>query len=245
MVFVSVWLIASSVQFTFGQKISGVYSGKIGNENSVLQLKHSDNLLLGIVFKGLNKKWYFTAIYNGTGFSGNPTIGLAPDFFIEGTFKDDSVLLEIVAPDSTHIGKFKWVAKKNPEKIVSQVLSDIESLDPRLVGEWICINTTSPSNLTKWKITYLENGNVVLDNAYIKAYVEDLFRKHSVKQKVVFPRMSVTWKTTDETLIKTWDTEFGMSESIYTYKIKGDTLYTTGTTGGFTDTFIGTKKEKN
>jgi len=241
-----VWFLAPSFQSALGQKTSGVYSGKVGNENSVLELKSSNDIILGVVFKGSYNKWFFAATSEGSGFSGNPTIGLAPEFFIRGTFKEDSVFLTIVAPDSTYIGRFKWVAKRNAEKIVSQTLDDKQSLDKRLVGEWICINSTAPSHarLINWKIEFLENGIVILDHEYIKSHVENLFAKHSVKQKVVIPKMNVTWSTSVNKLIETWNTEFEQSETIKTYEIKGDSLFITGTTSGITETLIRVQKDK-
>jgi hypothetical protein len=233
--FVRRWVLLTGIalvlQPSFGQRIDGFYHGNFSGKRALMEIKRSDDLIVGTVMETPPDKWYFSATLHESSFAGASTIGLPSIAYVRALLKNDTLWVTVQTPDSTKTGSFTKFDKNFGGTLLYQKVDDAaKQRDPNLSGKWICVGGTSPNasdEMGSYTI-YHPDGKVEVDWEHIVIQVRKLMSRHGIKVDRPIPRSEVSWWTEGNILHRRFASEYSDLHAELKYEIKGDSLSITG-----------------
>jgi hypothetical protein len=132
--------IALIVQPSFGQRIDGFYRGSFFDKRVLIEIKKSDNLIVGTVMEKPRDKWYFSATLTGSSFAGASTIGLPVIAYVRALLRNDTLWVTVETPGSVKTGAFVKFDRKSEGTLLHPKGNDTaKQRDPNLLGKWIYV----------------------------------------------------------------------------------------------------------
>jgi hypothetical protein len=231
--------IASGIFPSFSQRIDGFYQGDFSGRQVLMELKLSDDLIVGTVQEKLSTRWYFSATLQKASFAGSSTIGLPFIAAVRALFKNDTLWVIVETPDSLKTGAFVKVAKRDRKELAARI-DPGKSRDPNLFGKWICIGGTSPkvSDQTGSYRIYHPDGIVGWDIDHLRIRFKEYLSKLNKPTTTPMPMIEETWWTEGNKLFTHSSSELMELNAHFTYQIKNDTLAIAGGRKNYTTFYI-------
>ncbi len=223
-----------------GQKLDGVYTGRLITESNALVLRSTGEVVIGNVFLTEYEKFTFLGTVEGDSLKATILVPGGSEVVVVGRCYKDSISLDLYSNESPKHTSLTRVSSKPNYNLRKYFGGHDPFRDPLLVGKWNIVKNISvegkESTSRQYYYEYLSNGLMKFDMAGIMSQLQDDYRKHGGTKKIELDERMMpesTWQTSGQKLIIDSEIDlFGSGHLEYTYSIKNDTLTLINFKGG-------------